>query len=153
MNTHRRSFLKFGLAAFSTLAGSALWPLRVLAAATRPASAFTAKTVDEVYKVLGGKPTPSKDIDFKTPDIAENGAVVPITVTSKLPDTEEIMVLIEKNPNPLAAIFVVPEGTAPKISTRVKVSQSGQLTAIVKAGGKLYSTSSETKVTLGGCGG
>lgn len=153
MKSNRRRFLTLSLAAVSTLASSALWPLRVLAAAARPEDAFTAKTLDEVYKALGGKPTPSKDIEFKTPDIAENGAVVPISVTSKLPNTEQIMVLIEKNPNPLASIFSISEGMAPKISTRVKVAQTGQLVAVVKAGGKLYSTSSETKVTLGGCGG
>lgn len=149
----RRNFMKLGGAAVGVLATATLWPLRALAAATRPDAAFTTKTVDGVLKQLGGTPVDSKDIDFKTPDIAENGAVVPISVTSNIPNTEEIIVLVEQNPDPLSSIFLIPAGTKPSISTRIKVSKTSKLIAVVKAGGKLYSTSKETKVTLGGCGG
>lgn len=153
MNLHRRSFIRIAGAALRLAAASALWPLRALAAAARPQAAFDAKALDGALKELGGAPTPSTDIDLTTPDIAENGAVVPVSVTSGIAGTEAIYVLIEKNPNPLAAAFTIPEGTAPSIQVRVKVAQTCNLIAVVKAGGKLYSRSRETKVTLGGCGG
>lgn len=111
------------------------------------------KTLDEVYKALGAKPTESKDVTITSPDIAENGAVVPIAVTSKIPNTEEIHILIAKNPSPYAASFTIPEGTDPFVSTRAKMGQSSDVIALVKADGKFYSTTKETKVTLGGCGG
>ena len=87
------------------------------------------------------------------PDIAENGAVVPVGATSKLPNTTEIYLLVEKNPMPLSAGFIIPAGTAPEVQTRLKMGQSSNVIAIVKADGKLYSATKETKVTLGGCGG
>ncbi|MDD3764605.1 MAG: thiosulfate oxidation carrier protein SoxY [Nevskiales bacterium] len=153
MNHHRRTFLKLGGAAFGAVATAALWPLRAIAAAVRPNAAFEATALDGAYKQLGGTPAESADIDLSTPDIAENGAVVPVSVTSKLPGTEAIYILIEKNPNPLAAGFMIPEGTEPFVSVRVKVAQTCNVIAVVKAGGKLYSAAKETKVTLGGCGG
>jgi sulfur-oxidizing protein SoxY len=117
--------------------------------------AFDAKTMDETMKALGGgAPAQSKDIAFvSTPDIAENGAVVPIGVTSAIPKTESIAILVEKNPNMLAASFDIPTGTDPAISTRVKMGQSSNVYALVKADGKYYVASKEIKVTLGGCGG
>jgi sulfur-oxidizing protein SoxY len=117
------------------------------------ASAFELKTMDEALKALGGTPADSKDITITSPDIAENGAVVPVAVTSNLPKTQEIYIVVEKNPNPLTAGFTIPEGTDPFVSTRVKMGQSTNVYAVVKADGKLYSTHKETKVTLGGCGG
>jgi sulfur-oxidizing protein SoxY len=87
------------------------------------------------------------------PDIAENGAVVPIGASSKLPNTTDIYLIVEKNPMPLAAAFSIPAGTATEISTRLKMGQSSNVIAVVKADGKLYSATKETKVTLGGCGG
>jgi sulfur-oxidizing protein SoxY len=117
--------------------------------------AFEAKSMDETMKALGGgAPAQSKDIAFvATPDIAENGAVVPIGVTSSLPKTESIAILIEKNPNMLAANFDLPPGTDPAISTRVKMGQTSNVYALVKADGKYYVAAKEIKVTLGGCGG
>jgi sulfur-oxidizing protein SoxY len=117
--------------------------------------AFEAKTMDEAMKALGGAtPAQSKDITFvSTPDIAENGAVVPIGVASSLPKTESIAILIEKNPNLLAASFDIPPGTEPSISTRVKMGQSSNVYALVKADGKYFVAAKEIKVTLGGCGG
>ena len=88
-----------------------------------------------------------------TPDIAENGAVVPIGIASTIPKTESIAILIEKNPNMLAAVFDIPPGTDPAINTRVKMGQSSNVYALVKADGKYYVASKEIKVTLGGCGG
>jgi len=118
-------------------------------------AAFEAKTMDEAVKAMGGAaPAQSKDIAFvSTPDIAENGAVVPVGVTSAIPKTESIAILIEKNPNMLAASFDIPAGTDPSISTRVKMGQSSNVYALVKADGKYYVASKEIKVTLGGCGG
>jgi sulfur-oxidizing protein SoxY len=117
------------------------------------AKVFQMKTMDETLKALGGKPADSKDIELTSPDIAENGAVVPIAVTSKIPKTEEIYILVEKNPSPLSAAFTLAEGTEPFVSTRTKMGQTSNIHAIVKADGKLYSVMKETRVTLGGCGG
>lgn len=153
MNLHRRSVIRFGISALGVAATSALWPLRALAAATGLDKAFGAASLDAVYEAVGGTPTDSADIDLMTPDIAENGAVVPVSVTSKIPNTEQIMILVEKNPNPLAASFTIAEGTEGAVSTRVKVGQTCDIYAVVRADGKLYSAHRETKVTLGGCGG
>lgn len=151
MNLQRRNVLRYGVGALGALASGVLWPLRAMANAFD--GAFKAKVVDEVFKELGATPIPSDQIILTTPDIAENGAVVPISVVSHLPKTEQIMVLVEKNPNPMAAVFTIPEGTEGFISTRVKVGQTCNLYAVVKADGKFYSAMRETKVTLGGCGG
>ena len=149
--TSRRRALKQG-GAFAVLVGCGLLTARQAQAAVDGA-AFEVKTLAEALKLLGGTPADSKELSISSPDIAENGAVVPIAVTSKLPKTQEIYILVEKNPQPLAATFTVPEGTEPFVSTRVKMGQSTNVYAVVKADGKLYSTAKETKVTLGGCGG
>ena len=95
----------------------------------------------------------SKDIVITSPDIAENGAVVPFTISSKLPKTEQLALLVEKNPNVLAASFGIPQGTEPSVNTRVKMGGTSNVIALVKADGKFYYTTKEVKVTLGGCGG
>ena len=147
----RRGVLKQG-SALALLIGCGLLTTRQ-AQAMADASVFEVKTMDEALKALGGAPVDSNDITITSPDIAENGAVVPVAITSNLPKTQEIYIVVEKNPFPLAAGFVIPEGTEPFVSTRVKMGQSTNVYAIVKADGKLYSTRKETKVTLGGCGG
>ena len=118
-------------------------------------AAFDTKSLNEAAKALGGgAPTESKDIAFEnTPDIAENGAVVPFTITSKIPKTESIALLVEKNPNILVANFSIPEGTQPWVNTRAKMGQTSNVIALVKADGKFFYTVKEVKVTLGGCGG
>ena len=118
-------------------------------------SAFETKSLDDTMKALGGgTPAASKDIAFfSTPDIAENGAVVPIGVASNVPKTESIAILVEKNPNMLAAVFDIPAGTEPSISTRVKMGQSSNIYALVKADGKYFVAAKDVKVTIGGCGG
>jgi sulfur-oxidizing protein SoxY len=117
--------------------------------------AFEVKTLNEAVKAMGGAPpTESKDILMTSPDIAENGAVVPVTIASKIPNTESIAILVEKNPNILAAKFDFPQGTEPWVNTRVKMAQTSNVFAVVKASdGKFYYASKEVKVTLGGCGG
>ena len=157
MDTKRRDVLKTG-------GGMTLLALLAAAGWLKPGSAeaeawnkaaFDAKTMDETMKALGGgTPAQSKDITFfSTPEIAENGAVVPIGVTSAIPKTDAIAILIEKNPNMLAALFEIPAGTEPSLSTRVKMAQTSNVYAVVKADGKYYMASKEIKVTLGGCGG
>jgi sulfur-oxidizing protein SoxY len=107
-----------------------------------------------VLKALGaGAPVESKDITIIGPDIAENGAVVPIGVQSSIPKTESIAILVEKNPNMLAGVFDIPAGTDPSVTTRIKMGQSSNVHALVKADGKYYVATKEIKVTLGGCGG
>jgi sulfur-oxidizing protein SoxY len=158
MNTQRRDVLKTGGGiTLLTLVAAAGWlkPGEAAAADAWNKAAFDAKTMDETMKALGGTaPAQSKDITFfQTPDIAENGAVVPVGVTSAIPKTESIAILIEKNPNMLAAVFDIPPGTDPSLSTRVKMGQSSNVYALVKADGKYYVAAKEIKVTLGGCGG
>jgi len=118
-------------------------------------AAFETKNLDDTVKALGGAaPAQSKDIAFvSTPDIAENGAVVPIGVASSIPKTESIAILIAKNPNMLAAVFDIPPGTDPAVATRVKMGGTSDVYALVKADGKYYYASKEIKVTIGGCGG
>ena len=116
--------------------------------------AFSTKSFTEAVKAMGGsQPSESKEITINSPDIAENGAVVPFTVSSGLPNTQSISLLIEKNPNILAADFEIPQGTDPWINTRVKMGQTSRVIALVKAGDKYYYNAKEVKVTLGGCGG
>lgn len=119
--------------------------------------AFEVKnSLDDAVKALGGSAPPQKsaEIAIKGPDIAENGAVVPFEITSKIPGTQSIALLVEKNPNILAANFAIPQGTEPWINTRIKMGQTSNVYAVVKAAdGKFYYASKEVKVTLGGCGG
>jgi sulfur-oxidizing protein SoxY len=157
MKTDRRQALKAGSAfTLLTLVAAAGWlkPGEAAAEAWNK-GAFETHSMDETLKALGGStPTPSKDIAFfSTPDIAENGAVVPFAVESRIPNTQSISLLIEKNPNVLAADFQIPPGTDPWINTRVKMAQTSRVIALVKADGKYYYNAKEVKVTLGGCGG
>lgn len=156
MSIKRRILLKGALAAGAigavTSAGL-LTPRSVLAA--WPAGAFEAKTVSDALKgLLGSDSLESSDrIKIKAPDIAENGAVVPITVTSDISDAESISIIAEKNATPLTASFILGPGTEGYISTRIKMGKTAKVVAVVKTGVKLYSTSKEVKVTIGGCGG
>ena len=138
-----------------TLVAAAGWLPRGASAETWNKDAFSTKSLDDTMKALrGSAPVPSKDIVFfSTPDIAENGAVVPIGIVSQVPKTESIAILIEKNPNTLAAVFDIPAGTEPAVTTRVKMAQTSNVYALVKADGKYHVTAKEIKVTLGGCGG
>jgi len=156
MNSGRREALKTGGGlTLLTLVAAAGWLKPEAAHADWNKAAFETKSLDDTVKAFGGSgSTPSKDIAFvQTPDIAENGAVVPIGVTSSIPKTEKIAILVEKNPNVLAASFDIPPGTEPAVTTRVKMGQSSNVYALVKADGKYYVAQKEIKVTLGGCGG
>ena len=156
MNTKRRTFLK-GAGAASTVAvavaAGLLKPTEVLAADWNKA-AFDAKGVPDALKVLNSAgAADSKDITIKAPDIAENGAVVPVEVTSKIAGTSSIALLVEKNANPLTADFTLSNGADGYVSTRIKMGQTSNVRVVVKAGGKSYTAVKEVKVTIGGCGG
>jgi sulfur-oxidizing protein SoxY len=151
MNQNRRDALKTS-GAFAALVSMGIVTQSQAHAALERAS-FEVKTLADALKAIGGTPANSDQVTVVAPDIAENGAVVPIGASSKLPNTTEIFLIVEKNPMPLAAAFTLPAGTAPEVSTRLKMGQSSNVIAVVKADGKLYSATKETKVTLGGCGG
>ena len=119
-----------------------------------PEDAFKAKSDADAIKALYGKTAePSDKVKMDAPEIAENGAVVPISVSSTLPDVTSISILVAENPNALAASYVIPAGTLPSVANRLKMAKTSTVTALVEAGGKLYSASKEVKVTVGGCGG
>ncbi len=156
MNHNRRVLLKGTFAAGATgiaISAGLLTPKAVLAA--WPKAAFEAKDTNTALEASLGSSstTESSDIKLKAPDIAENGAVVPITITSKIPNTEAISIIVAKNAMPLAATFNLGATTKGFVSTRIKMGKTSDVTAVVKAGGKLYSTSKNVKVTIGGCGG
>lgn len=122
--------------------------------ASRPDAAFNADNAASVVSDLFDGPiTETDQVTLKVPDIAENGAVVPVTVSTSLADVESISVLVEKNPTPLVAMFELSPQSVPDISVRIKMGESSKVQTVVKAGGKLYSASKEVKVTIGGCGG
>jgi len=156
MNEQRRLVLKAG-GSLSVLAlayaAGLIRPVAAFAADWNQA-AFSGKSLEDVLTAFGGSaPTESKDIDITAPDIAENGAVVPITIESRIPKTQSIALLVEKNPNVLSSNYELPEGTDAYVMTRVKMGQTSPVVALVKADGKFYFARREIKVTLGGCGG
>ncbi|MGO9428958.1 thiosulfate oxidation carrier protein SoxY [Rhodoblastus sp.] len=148
----RRGFLRqTGLLG---LAVSALTFLPRAAHAAWNKAAFEAKTMADTYKVMGvDAPTASADVQLIASDIAENGAVVPVQAISKILNTTQISFLVEKNPNMLTAQFDLGPDTLPDVSTRIKMGQTSNVVALVKADGKFYTATKEIKVTLGGCGG
>jgi len=152
----RRVFLKGSLAAGAVgvaVGAGLLLPRTVLAA--WPKDAFAAKEMSAALNSLLGSDSTeeSADIKIKAPDIAENGAVVPITISSDMAGIESISVVAAENPVPLVASFNLGEGAQGFVSTRIKMGKTGDVISVIKAGGKLYSARKEVKVTLGGCGG
>jgi sulfur-oxidizing protein SoxY len=129
--------------------GSLLKPIRLLA--EWPAERFGAK---DVKGALDGKEgIVSTDISIKAPDIAENGAVVPVTVKSSLSSVESISILVKENKRPLSAVFILGPGVQPNISTRIKMAKTSDVIAVVKSGDNLLTNKKEVKVPIGGCGG
>jgi sulfur-oxidizing protein SoxY len=119
-----------------------------------PEDAFKQKNSDDAIKSLYGKTAEASDkVKLDAPEIAENGAVVPIAVSSTLADVTSISILVAENPNALAASYRIPAGTVPSVANRLKMAKTSNVIAVVEAGGKLYSASKEVKVTVGGCGG
>ena len=155
MNTLRRNVLKgaagAGAVAVAVAAGL-LRPTQAMAAWNK--AAFEAKSVGDALKGIGAaNPADSKDITIKAPDIAENGAVVPVEVASGIAGTTSIAILAEKNASPLVGTFGFTGGSEGFVSTRIKMGQTSLIRAVVSAGGKTYTTAKEVKVTIGGCGG
>jgi sulfur-oxidizing protein SoxY len=149
----RRNFLKNMGAVLAVCAAGLLKSGGVFAAAWNNL-AFTAKDTADAMKNAGyAGAVENKDIMIKVPDIAENGAVVPVEVTSNIPGTTSISIFVDKNPNPMIADFEFMNGAEPFIATRVKMASTSIVRASVKAGGKVYTNSREVKVTIGGCGG
>jgi sulfur-oxidizing protein SoxY len=155
MQTRRRDFMKAS-GVFAALASIGLLTEEEALAQQQAwnKAAFETKSPNDTIKALGGAGVAeSKDITITVPDIAENGAVVPVAVASRLPATQNIYILVEKNPNTLAAGFAIPQGTEPNVSTRIKMGQTSNVLAVVKSNNQFFVASKEVKVTLGGCGG
>jgi sulfur-oxidizing protein SoxY len=151
MNQKRREALRL-TAVIGLMAATGL--ISQAEASTWNKAAFEGKTLDDVLKALGGSaPGKSGAITINAPDIAENGAVVPVGVTTTLPKTQQIAILVEKNPSVLAAQFMMTPDTEPFVASRVKMGQTSNVHALVKADGKWFVSTKEVKVTLGGCGG
>jgi sulfur-oxidizing protein SoxY len=156
MNRQRRKVLK-------GTSGAAVMALAASAGLLRPdtawaqgwnKAAFETKNLAETIKAMGGSASAeSKDVVITSPDIAENGAVVPFTISSRLPKTEAMALLVEKNPNVLVGSYGIPAGTEANVTMRAKMGQTSNVIALVKADGKFYHSVKEVKVTIGGCGG
>jgi len=155
MNALRRNVLKSAAGAGTVAVAIAAGVMKpTLAMAAAPRSAFESKNVGDALKGLGATaPADSKDIAIKAPDIAENGAVVPVEVSSSIAGTTSIAIIAEKNAQPLVADFDLSGGAIGFVSTRIKMGQTSLIRAVVKAGGKSYTAAKEVKVTIGGCGG
>ncbi len=156
MLKQRRTFLRAGMTA-GTLAvatgAGLLTPRGVLAA--WPEKAFKAQKYPAALEALAGsaEATNSDAVKVKAPDIAENGAVVSVSVTTSLPKVENISVFVPVNSFPLSASFEMSDATEGFITARFKMAKTSDVIAVVKADGKLYTAKKSVKVTLGGCGG
>jgi sulfur-oxidizing protein SoxY len=150
---NRRQALSHSMKLAALLASAGLVP--GLARANWSTAAFEAKSLADAIKALGGgAPVESKDVTLTGPDIAENGAVVPVGVSTALPGVKRLALLVEKNPNTLAAVFEVSDAVDANFNTRVKMGQSSNVYAVAMlADGKVLFAQKEIKVTLGGCGG
>ena len=148
MQMNRRTLLQAG----AVLGAALLVPMRALAAWNK--AAFEAKTAAEAMHSLGiSNAVESSELQIRAPDIAENGAVVPIDITSNIAGTRSLSVFIEKNPFPYTGTFDFPEGTLAYVHLRAKLGESTLVRVVAAAGGKYYTATKEVKVTIGGCGG
>ena len=154
-NSKRRFLRRLSVGACYAIAMAAGWarPINLFAAEWNK-TAFDAKALADTLKGLGATSAADSDkIDLKAPEIAENGAIVPVEVTSRIPGTQSIYVIADRNPQPLVAIFDIAPGMEPFISTRIKMGESSRVRVLVKASGKFFVATQEVKVTIGGCGG
>jgi sulfur-oxidizing protein SoxY len=153
----RRTILKGAVAGGLAGLGFGSFPFPAFADADAkqwPADAFLQKSEADALKALYGKSAQASDkISLDAPEIAENGAVVPIAVSSTLPKVTGVAILVLNNPAVLAAAYKIPEGTAAEVSNRLKMAKTSKVVAVVESNGKLYSAAKEVKVTVGGCGG
>ncbi len=149
----RRQHLQQSAVVAGLLASTGMFPQFAHAAFNK--AAFDAKTITESLKAYGaGAPTESKDVTITAPDIAENGAVVPMGASTSLPNVKQLLIMVEKNPSALVAMFNVTDSIDAAVSTRAKMGQSSDVYAVaIMADGKALFAKKEVKVTLGGCGG
>ncbi len=153
MNNKRRLLLQRSAAVGAIASFGLLVPIRLLAA--YPKTAFDARNADSATTAAfgSGSINDSAQIKIKAPEVAENGAVVPITITTGLPQVSAIAILAEANNQPLVSFFNMQASTENFVSSRIKLAKSGNVVAVVKSDGKLFTNKAEVKVTIGGCGG
>jgi sulfur-oxidizing protein SoxY len=151
----RRAVLKSAVAlAALGVSGSLSGVFAAADAKAWPGDAFKQKSETDALKALYGKSgEPSDKVNLDAPEIAENGAVVPIAITSTLPNVTGMAILVLENPNTLAAAYKIPAGTEASVASRLKMAKTSKVVAIVESGGKLFTATKEVKVTVGGCGG
>jgi len=148
----RRSVLKAVFTGGAIAGLGVMMPKVALAAWNK--TAFDTDNQDTAMGALyDSAPAASAEVNLKAPDIAENGAVVPVTVSSALAGVQSIAVFVEGNPNPLAAQFMIPAGTKAEVSCRIRMGKTSAVTAVVETASGIFSASKEVKVTIGGCGG
>ncbi len=139
------------LGSLLTLCSAALLPSRLFAASAVFSATDTQAVLDDLF---AGLPIEDSDaINLRTPEIAENGAVVPVTVSTDISGVESISLIVDENPNPLSASFTLTSDSVPNISFRVKMGKSSTVRALVKTSDKVYMATRDVKVTIGGCGG
>lgn len=159
IDQQRRVFMKgvLGVGATGLAVSTGLLSLSAYAAPDTskwPEAAFSKEKVDSAIETLYGQSASESDkITLDVPTIAQNGAVVPVTVDAALPNVSSIALMVAKNPFALVAMFKIPEGTLPYVSNRIKMGETSDVIALVESDGKLYKTSKNVKVTVGGCGG
>ncbi len=153
--TSRREAMRRSAAVAAMLAGAGLLPRPAFAQAGWNKAAFNARTPEEALRALGvGKPVESRDVTLTAPDIAENGAVVPVGASSALPGVRKFVFLVEKNPSALVAVFELTEAVEANVATRIKMAESSSVVAVaLLADNRVLFAQKEVKVTLGGCGG
>jgi sulfur-oxidizing protein SoxY len=153
MNQSRRDVMRITAVLGAAFAAGVLNPKDVFAAEWSQ-KVFDAKSLADAVKALGGdKFEVSPDVSITGPDIAENGAVVPVSISSKAPGTDFMAILVDKNPSAMSASFNIPAGTEAAVTTRVKMGATSNVHALARANGKWLVATKEIKVTLGGCGG
>ena len=154
MRRSRRRTLRIASGAGLYAALGAIGLLSPGCAEARAGAAFQAKTLADALRAIGAtESADSRAIVINAPDVAENGAVVPIFIRSNLPDTEAIALLVEKNPQPLASIYEVLPGLEPEVGSRIKMNETSDVYVVVRAGGQHYVARKTVKVVLGGCTG
>ena len=156
MNLLRRKLVKSAafIGTTASLVGTGvLLPQRVLGAYAT--DAFAARDVDGalIGSLGSAEHSASDSVKLKAPDIAENGAVVPVTLSSSMDNVDAISIIVAANPGPLTCTYILSSSSVPFVSTRVKMAKTSDVIGVVKANGKLYSATKEVKVTIGGCGG
>jgi sulfur-oxidizing protein SoxY len=151
----RRRALQAGGGLIGALAAAGFIPKALAQAAGTPwnAAAFSASTLDEALRALGvSGPTQSPDIRIDAPEVSDTGSVVPVSVDSGIPGTEAIALALEKNATTLSAVIDLPPGTDPFVNLNLRMAESGDVVALVRAGGRYYYARRAVKLVQGGCG-